>query len=197
MEPRSAYGEGKRAAELLCALYHQRHGLETKIARCFAFVGPYLPLDVHFAIGNFIRDAIAGGPIRVQGDGTPHRSYLYAADLAIWLWTILVSGEACRPYNVGSDHSVTIAEVARLVAEVAEHRVAIQIARQPAPGVPQRYVPNTARATKELQLSVRIPLSHGIQKTLASEDRSKRVVTTGEVNAHGGLCGANSTSTAF
>ena len=167
MDPRSAYGEGKRQAELLCALAHRASGLETVIARCFAFVGPYLPLDAHFAIGNFIRDGLCGGPIHVHGDGTPHRSYLYAADLAIWLWHMLVRGEPCRPYNVGSDVAVSIAQVARVVAECCEPTVDVWIAQQPCEGrSPERYVPSVERVASELQLRQTVPLDESVRKTL-------------------------------
>jgi dTDP-glucose 4,6-dehydratase len=166
MDPRSAYGEGKRVAELLCAMYAKRHNLQTKIARCFAFVGPYLPLDGHFAAGNFIRDALAGATIQVRGDGTPYRSYLYAADLMIWLWTILFRGASCRPYNVGSDAGLTIAELANLVAEVTEPQPAVQIQQCPDPRrAVQRYVPATEPAREQLALKPQIDLREAIRRT--------------------------------
>lgn len=166
MDPDSAYGEGKRAAEMLCRLYSQKFAFEAKIARCFAFVGPYLPLDAHYAVGNFIRDACKGGLVCVSGDGTPYRSYLYAADLAIWLWTILLKGESCRPYNVGSDRSMNIADVAGLVCRLSQPRTEFTIAKQADPACPpQRYVPSIERARSELRLESLISLEEAIENT--------------------------------
>jgi dTDP-glucose 4,6-dehydratase len=163
----SAYAEGKRAAELLCAFAGRRHGVPAKVARCFTFVGPHLPLDAQFAVGNFLRDALAGGPVRVTGDGTTVRSYLYAADLAVWLWTILLRGKTARAYNVGSEEPVTIAELARLVADSFEPPRDVVISRTPAPGrLPERYVPSVRRAATELGLEYRIPLAEAILRTV-------------------------------
>ncbi len=165
MEPGSAYGEGKRAAEMLCCLFAKQSKLEAKIARCFAFVGPYLPLDAHFAIGNFICDALRGGPIKIKGDGTPYRSYLYAADLAIWLWTILFKGNSCEPYNVGSEQDITIKKLAYLVVENISPGTQIEIAKQASPkDPPARYVPSINLANTMLNLREWVNLETSIQK---------------------------------
>jgi nucleoside-diphosphate-sugar epimerase len=167
LNPNSAYGEGKRAAELFCTLMANRHGFEAKIARCFAFVGPHLPLDAHFAIGNFIHDSLQDKPIHIRGDGTPYRSYLYAADLTIWLWKILFKGESSQSYNVGSDLELSISELGKLIIETAGVEQAVIVHKQPVIGkTPARYVPSIEKARSELQLQPYIDLPTSIQKTI-------------------------------
>jgi nucleoside-diphosphate-sugar epimerase len=164
---RVGYSEGKRMAELLSILYHRTYGFETKIARCFAFVGPHLPLDRAFGIGNFLRDGLAGGPIELKGDGTPYRSYLYAADLAIWLWKILFRGAPATPYNVGSGDAVTMKEVAEAVAEAFDPRPGVIIRGTRVPGKPaERYVPDITLANTQLRLNATVSLSDAIRRTV-------------------------------
>jgi dTDP-glucose 4,6-dehydratase len=169
-DPRSAYGEGKRAAEMLCTMYCKAYGIQTKIARCFAFVGPYLPLDIHYAIGNFIRDGLQGGPIQVKGDGTPFRSYLYAADLAIWLWTILLRGESGDPYNVGSEKDITIAALAKEIAGHFKPELSISIKENTRSNqLPERYVPSNHKITRELGVQQIVDLKESIRRTVHYE----------------------------
>jgi dTDP-glucose 4,6-dehydratase len=166
MNPCNAYGLGKCMAEHMCMLYGRAYHFQVKIARCFAFVGPYLPINGTYAIGNFIRDALQGDPIVISGDGTPYRSYLYAADLVVWLLNILIKGEPERPYNVGSDQDYTLAEIAQIVADQFEPQPSIRRLKQPIPNqVPERYVPDITRARTELQLTPSIGLSRAIQLT--------------------------------
>lgn len=162
----SGYDEAKRMAEQLVIAYSQGTELEPVLARCFAFVGPHLPLDAHFAIGNFIRDAIAGKPIEIQGDGTQLRSYLYMSDLAAWLWTMLVRGAGERAYNVGSDEAVSIRGLAERVARTLRPELAIEVAREPQAGAaPGTYVPDIGRARAELGLNVTVSLEDAIRRT--------------------------------
>ena len=164
----SSYDEAKRMAEHLCIAYSANTQLEPIIARCFAFVGPHLPLDQHFAIGNFIGAALANKPIHIKGDGTPRRSWLYMADLAIWLWTLLTDGQPNHAYNVGSDEGMTIAEAARLTAATLNPTLPIQIDGVPNPSAPlNSYVPDITRARNELGLSITVPLTESLRRTAA------------------------------
>jgi dTDP-glucose 4,6-dehydratase len=169
LQPRFAYHESKRLAELMHIAEARRSGIRPKIARLFAFVGPRLPLDAHFAIGNFIRDAVRGGPIIVS-DGRPVRSYMYVADLASWLWTILARGEPEQAYNVGSSIAYTIDDIARTVADVAGLSINCVHSTSPIPErTAHRYVPETTRCQTELGLSESLSLRTAIMRTLEWE----------------------------
>ncbi|WP_380871827.1 dTDP-glucose 4,6-dehydratase [Sphingomonas sp. DBB INV C78] len=165
LDPLSAYGEGKRAAEMLCAIYGRQFGLDIVNARIFALLGPLLSLDIHFAAGNFIRDALNGRKVRVEGAGTAVRSYLYAADLAIWLWTILIRGETGATFNVGSEEAVSIADLARRVAAILGN-APVEILGKPDPGWnPGRYVPSTAHIEGALGVRPIVNLDEAIRRT--------------------------------
>jgi len=171
LDAASVYAEGKRASELMCAL-HEKHArekgveFEAKIARCWAFCGPHLPLHAHFAIGNFIGDALAGRPIRIGGDGTPRRSYLYASDLAVWLWTMLFRAPSLTPVNVGSGNDVSIRELAEMVAAKLASGTEVQVAKQAVAGAPvARYVPCVKRAEELLGLRETVELVDQIRRT--------------------------------
>lgn len=133
-------------------------------ARGFALCGPWLPLDHDFAFGNFVGAALRHEPIRVRGDGTPLRSFLYASDLITWLWTILLRGAPGRAYNVGSEHAVSVGDLAHRVAAHFGGTVVVEGA--PDPSRPAHWhVPSTARARHELDLEETVPLDDAIMRT--------------------------------
>lgn len=168
-----AYAEGKRVAEMTAG-WHACDGLHVTIARPFAFIGPLLPLDRHFAAGNFVRDALEGRPIRVAGDGRAVRSYMYAADLSVWLWTILERGASGRPYNVGSDEAVSIRELAQAVARSVRPSCPIVVEAICEPTTMSRYVPSVARARAELGLTLSVGLDDAIARTLEWHSANRR-----------------------
>lgn len=176
LKPQNAYSVGKRMAEHLAALYHDAHGLDTVVARCFAFVGEDLPLDAHFAVGNFMRDVLARRDIVIQGDGTPQRSYLDQRDLAHWLTTLLLRGAPQRAYNVGSDEAVSIGDLAALVALLAGGHSEVRVLGQASAGQSaqrNRYVPDVTRVREELGLAIRHDLASALRDTLAALGRQR------------------------
>ncbi len=167
-DPHFAYGEGKRVAEWLCRVRGAADGISTVSARAFTLVGPGLPLDGPFAVGNFVRDALAGRPIVIRGDGTTCRSYLYAGDLASWLWTLLFVGRSGEAYNVGAEEAVSIADLAWLVAAEVGERCPVEIHGTPVPGrLPERYIPSTRKARHEFGLEAHVSLRAGVRRMAA------------------------------
>jgi len=166
------YGKGtyhhvRRMMESLSAAYAEENQFEAKIARCFSFIGPYLPLNGRFAASDFIHDVLSQQNIMIKGDGKAVRSYLYMADLMVWLWTILFRGKSCRPYNVGSELPITIYKFAEKFANQSAPPLPISIQQKSSHGVaPVHYVPDTSRARSELDLQQIIPLSTAIKKTM-------------------------------
>lgn len=162
---RNTYAEAKRAAEMLCSIYHKQFGIEISIARIFALLGPYLPLTTHFAAGNFIRDAMLGKLVVVEGDGRPCRSYLYASDLIIWLLKLLVVGPPGKAYNVGSNETISILELAESVSNTLGNNDYMVKGARDSGWNPGRYVPDTSLATRDLGLYKTVSLNDSIIRT--------------------------------
>jgi dTDP-glucose 4,6-dehydratase len=156
------YASAKRAAERLCL------SAGATIARGFAFLGPGLPLHGRFAAGNFIGNLLGGEPIRVTGDGTAVRSYLYTADLGSWLWTLLFQGSRATIYNVGSDFPICIADLARKISDYSTCSLPVTIERGPGASW---YVPSIEKANRDLGLRVQTGLDEAIRRTIEWHQR--------------------------
>ena len=161
--PSTVYSKGKLEAERICM-----EGFKNiVIARCFTFVGPYIPIDRHFAIGNFIRDGINGNPIVVQSDGRPFRAYLHSVELVIWLLTMLLKGVNCRAYNIGSELEISFRDLAYMVSDYLGGKSSVDILGKPDFNLPApRYVPSTARARDELGLTQKLTLKESLYDTI-------------------------------
>jgi len=163
--PSSAYGFGKSVAEHLCCLYRDKYDLQTVIARCFAFVGPDLPLTAHYAMGNFINDALYGAEINIGGDGTPIRSYMNQSDLARWLLCIFDEGVAGHAYNVGSDEAISIADLAYLVRDILSPSKPVVFKNTGSTFQSRNvYIPDISAVKNDLNLHIKISLRESIEE---------------------------------
>ncbi len=127
-------------------------------------MGQDLPLDVHFAIGNFIRDALWAEEIIVNGDGSPLRSYLDQRDLAKWLTKLLHFGKPGEAYNVGSGTAISINDLAHLVRDIVSPSKPVRILGKPVDNaVRNRYVPDVDKIKNELGLIEAYSLEQSIR----------------------------------
>ena len=140
-------------------------GLNIKIARIFATCGAGMKWK-RYAIGNFIKQAEAGGPINVQSYGLVIRSYLYGSDLAEWLWAILLNGKPDGIYNVGSDVPHSTQELAFEIASHYSPKPVINILRQMEDEPRPFYVPDISQARDELGLIIKVDFEEAVKRTV-------------------------------
>ena len=155
----STYCRAKRVSEQLVPSW-------AKIARIYSLVGPGLPLDGQYAIGRFIGQAIRDKEVRFYDSGSV-RSYLHVDDCAKWLYAIMERGDDKLfggTYDVGSDVSISVRDLAYLVARLADVPC-VEIPRTDFHNTAQVYVPHIYRAT-QLGCKITTGLEDSIRDTI-------------------------------
>jgi nucleoside-diphosphate-sugar epimerase len=163
-----SYGRIRRQVEDQCREACSARGFPLKIARGFAFAGPRLPQNAGFALVDFLKDATEGKNIRVKGTGEPVRSYLYASDMAVWLWKILLTGQETIEFNVGSEEGIRLVELAKRIADFAQQK--IEVLGQPSSGAIQNgvYIPALQKARETLDTPAILSLDCVLKKMVAT-----------------------------
>ncbi len=163
----AAYSEGKRIAETVCAVYRNQQKLPIVILRPFSFIGPYQELEKPWAINNFIRDSILGGPIRILGNENTIRSYLYGSDMAFWILNALANGKAGSVYNIGGDEAISLKSLSgRITANFTNKiEVLVKYSKQ-YPAHPSVSVPDTSAIKKDLGVQQVIDFDQALRKTI-------------------------------
>jgi nucleoside-diphosphate-sugar epimerase len=163
----SAYSEAKRMAETICAVYRNQKKLPIVIVRPFAFIGPYQELEKPWAINNFIRDSILGGPIRILGNENTIRSYLYGSDMAFWLLKILAEGKIGSTYNLGSEQAISLKDLSKNITMNFNNKIEILVkSSKTYPLSPIVSVPDNTHIKSDLQVKQAFELESALKRTI-------------------------------
>jgi dTDP-glucose 4,6-dehydratase len=169
--PRGVYDEAKRYAEAMTMAYHRQQGVDTSVARIFNTYGPRMRSHDGRAVPNFMRQALAGVPLTIYGDGSQTRSFCYVDDLIRGLY-LLATSEEHRPVNLGNPGEFTILELAETVIRVTESKSEIVHEALPVDD-PQIRQPDITRAKEILGWSPEIALEEGLSRMLPSLGREQ------------------------
>ena len=157
----------KRVAELLGNISADRGGLRFTTGRLFAFLAPYLPLNTHFAAGNFMLDALENRNIEIKSDGQSVRSYQYGTDLCIFLWALLSRGPSGEAYNVGSDEPILISDLAMQIKEIVNPNIDVSFRKSDVKQISSRYVPDISKITQDLKVQNKYGAADAVSRTSA------------------------------
>jgi dTDP-glucose 4,6-dehydratase len=162
--PRGVYDEAKRFAEALTVAYRAEHGVDTAIVRIFNTFGPRMrPFDGR-AIPTFIRQALAGEPLTVAGDGTQTRSVCYVSDLVRGILALADSGHS-GPMNIGNPHELSVLQIAHDVIAATGTSSGVEFVERPVDD-PMVRRPDTTLATEVLGWAPEVPWPEGLERTV-------------------------------
>jgi len=177
--PRACYDESKRLGETLCVAYHQQRGVPAKMVRPFNVYGPRLSLEDGRIVPDLLRDALAGGPLRLFSDGAPTRSFCYISDAIAGILAVLLSQHQGEPFNVGNDEEISIRQLAEMMSELAPGNPGVEFETHSDPAYlvdnPNRRCPDITKSRELLGYEPRVRTREGLARTLshyASADTS-------------------------
>src|SRR5690606_1656762 len=162
--PRGVYDEAKRFAEALVTAYRSTHEVDTGIVRIFNTYGPRMRPGDGRAIPTFIRQALAGEPVTVSGDGSQTRSVCYVDDLVAGILA-LADSELAGPVNIGNPCEQSVLRIAEDVLTATGSSSPIEFVGRPVDD-PEVRRPDTTRARTELGWEPRVDWQEGLQRTV-------------------------------
>jgi dTDP-glucose 4,6-dehydratase len=162
--PRGVYDEAKRYAEALTMAYRRTHGVDTAIVRIFNTYGERMRPDDGRAIPTFIRQALAGEPMTVAGDGSQTRSVCYVGDLVDGILRLLRRALP-GPVNIGNPYELSVLELAERVRELAKSDSEIVFIPRPQDDPCVRR-PDISLARTELRWEPVVELAVGLGRTI-------------------------------
>jgi dTDP-glucose 4,6-dehydratase len=167
--PRGVYDEAKRYAEALTMAYHRQQGVDTCIVRIFNTFGSRMRPNDGRAIPTFLRQALAGEPLTVFGDGSQTRSFCYVDDLIRGIVLLAKSGEHL-PVNIGNPQELSLLELAQTVVRVTGSKSEIVFEALPVDD-PQVRQPDITRARQLLGWEPQVDLEDGLRRVLQANER--------------------------
>lgn len=180
--PRGVYDEAKRYAEALVLAYREARGVDAGIVRIFNTFGPRMRPNDGRAIPNFVRQALAGEPVTVSGDGEQTRSICYVDDLVAAILAMLLETHDPGPVNIGNPHEISMRDLAQWIIELAGSSSTLEFIERPTDDPTVRR-PDTTKAQRLLGWSPQVPVETGLQRTIEwfrTEAASTPVLTPGQ-----------------
>ncbi|MBO1757309.1 UDP-glucuronic acid decarboxylase family protein [Dermacoccus sp. NHGro5] len=180
--PRGVYDEAKRYAEALVLAYREARGVDAGIVRIFNTFGPRMRPNDGRAIPNFVRQALAGEPVTVSGDGDQTRSICYVDDLVAAILAMLLETHDPGPVNIGNPHEISMRDLAQWIIELAGSSSTLEFIERPTDD-PSVRRPDTTKAQRLLGWSPQVPVETGLQRTIEwfrTEAASTLVLTPGQ-----------------